>query len=85
MGQWSVTFFFDKLKITTDGFDMEQLLNNFFTKVATEREAEIPASSINRMNLVPIIEALVFLCPVSTEECVQVILKLRITKTGSNE
>ena len=69
----------------TDDYDIAQLFNNFFTGIATELEADIPASNLDPLSLVSIVHASVFLSPVSVEECANLISKLKNTETGFNQ
>ena len=61
------------------------MFNNFLTGVATELEADIPATNIDPLSLISRIDAPSFFIQTSVEECKNVIRKLKNTKTGFNQ
>ena len=66
----------------TDEFDITQLYNNFFTGFATDLDSNIPASVIDPLNLMSLVDASLFIYPISVKKCTQVIDNLKLTKTG---
>ena len=64
----------------SDKFGIAHLLNNIFTGIAAELEADIPTSHIDPLSLVSHVYALLFIYPFSVEECTNVIRKLKILR-----
>ena len=74
---------FNNVEITGE-FDKAQLLNNFFTGVATELQASTHATYTVPLSLISRVGASSFLYQVSVEECTDVLGKLENTITGFN-
>ena len=75
--------FFNNVEYT-DGFEIAQLFNNYFTNVANELEAQIPNSTLDPLSNITRNLSSLELSQVSLEECTAVINNLKNTKNNLN-
>ena len=71
--------------LVTDSGEIAEIFNIFFNSVATQLDDSLPTNDLNPLDFIPRNSHSMFLYPITKEECLKIIKKLKPKKTNKNK